>query len=164
MGDCLMTSRIGAETRARITRAWPDILAKIAAGALVGPTITAAGFSRQMVSAYLLDEPGARATWDEARESSADAFMDQALETANSKTDDSAHARTKIDTLKWAARIRNPRYYGERSTVDMNVRTVDLTRIISDAAARLEQQRTLGRIVEGEVLRAALPASIEALL
>jgi hypothetical protein len=59
----------------------------------------------------------------------------------------------KVDTLKWAARIRNPRLYGDKAQLDVNVRTLDLTRIISDAQARL----AASRIIEGHVIRAALP-------
>lgn len=54
---------------------------------------------------------------------------------------DAAHARTYIDTLKWAARIRNPAAYGDKQQIDMNVRTVDLTAIIQAANARLARAR-----------------------
>jgi hypothetical protein len=63
--------------------------------------------------------------------------------------------RVHVDTLKWAARIRNPRAYSDKSSIDVNVRTVDLTRIISEANARLAA-REAGRVIEGTVLPALL--------
>lgn len=150
-------TRISEETRERIRKAWPDVLAGLAAGELVRDVLARNGISIGEKRAFILGEPGAKEAWDEAREASADAFMDQALETANNPTDDAAHARTRIDTLKWAARIRNPRLYGDKAQLDVNVRTVDLTRIIQDANARLAAARE-PRTIEGQVLPMSLIA------
>ena len=150
-----MVNRIGPDTEARIAAAWPDILEQIADGAEVRRALADAGFTRGMVRAYLANTPGARAQWDDAREASADTFMDMALEVANSKADDAAHARTRIDTLKWAARIRNPRTYSDKAQLDVNVRTVDLTRIIEAANARLAAAQA-GRVIEAESVRLGL--------
>lgn len=139
-------NRIGPETRERIRELWPTIIARLAAGDLIRTILKDCAITDPMKRAYLLTEPNAKAEWDEAREASADAFMDEALHTANTPAVDSAHARTKIDTLKWAARIRNPRLYSDKATLDVNVRTVDLTRIISDAQARLEASRIVGNV------------------
>lgn len=174
--------KIGPETRARITQAWPDILARIAGGQFIKDTLKEYGFSDAELRAYLATEPNARAEWDAAKEQSADAFMLEALEVARNPFEevsigpdgkrlaeplivrrDSAHARTYIDTLKWAARIRNPRAYSDKQTLDVNVKTVDLTRIIQDANARLAAA-TAGRVIEGAVVRAALPQSLDDLL
>lgn len=162
-----MTTRISEQTRAQIRMAWPDILARLAAGDLVKDATKP--FSRQEIACYRLTEPNAQAEWDSAREQSADAFMDEAMDIARARAEplrdmkgelilgkdgqpliiptDSAHARTHIDTLKWAARIRNPRLYGDKAQLDVNVRTVDLTRIISEANARLAAG-SRGRIIE----------------
>jgi hypothetical protein len=139
---------------------WARILAALADGDLVKDTLAAAGIDRHVLRAYLSESARARTEWEQARERSADAFMDMALDCAMAETDKdhAAHARTRIDTLKWAARIRNPRLYGDKSTVDLNVRTVDLTRIIGDANARLAAARELGAIVQGQVIRPALEA------
>ncbi len=150
-----MTSRIGAETRARIVAAWPRILEALAAGELVRDTLRGCGFSVDELRAYKAESPQARAEWDAAREQSADAFMDDAIAAAYNRGLDPAHARVRIDTLKWAARIRNPRLYGDRAALDVNVRTVDLTRIIEAANQRLaaaQAARAVGQVVEGEVL------------
>jgi hypothetical protein len=112
-----------------------------------------AGLNADAMRAYKLENPAAREEWEAAREASADAFMDEALDISNNRDVDPAHARMKVDTLKWAARIRNPRLYGDKAQLDVNVRTLDLTRIISDAQARL----AASRIIEGHVIRAALP-------
>ncbi|HEY5636269.1 MAG TPA: hypothetical protein VIS77_05155, partial [Burkholderiales bacterium] len=83
---------------------------------------------------------------------------DQALEAAHNTGLDPAHARMRVDTLKWAARIRNPRLYGDKAQLDVNVRTVDLTRIIEAANARLAaaQAARAGHVVEGTLVRRAL--------
>lgn len=177
MGQWNMVTRIADETRARITAAWPDILADIASGSLVKDAHNSRGFSRQQISAYILESAERRREWDEAREMSADAFYDEALEIARNPFEevkysatgellekpliiraDSAHARTRIDTLKWAARIRNPRQYSDKSSIDLNVKTVDLTAIIRDANARLAASQVTGRVIAGEVVRRTLDA------
>lgn len=142
-----MTGRISDATRARIAQAWPAVLAALADGALVRDALEDNGITRDMLRAYLAGDAGARLEWDAARERSADAFMDQALEVANNRELDPAHARVRVDTLKWAARIRNPRLYGDKAQLDVNVRTIDLTRIIDAANQRLEAARA-GRIID----------------
>ena len=69
---------------------------------------------------------------------------------------DAAHARNAIDTLKWAAKVRNPRTYSDKQQLDVNIKTVDLTKIINDANARLAASKA-GRVIEGTVLGMALP-------
>ena len=129
-----------------------------------------AGFSHAMIRAYRDASPQARTEWDSAREESADALFDEAMAIARNKgapwldkdgkpvldkhdrpiiiAPDAALARTHVDTLKWAARIRNPRLYGDKAQLDVNVRTIDLTRIIEAANARLAS----ARVIEAEVL------------
>lgn len=134
-----MTTRIGDATREAIRKAWPDILLALATGALVKPTLDKHGLSRMQVHAMMLEVPAMRAEWESAREQSADALYEQALECAleDHHKDLAQHVRTRIDTLKWAARIRNPRLYGDKAQLDVNVKTVDLTAIIVAAQQRL---------------------------
>lgn len=173
-------NRISEETRARIREAWPDILADIAAGSLIKDALAKRDVTDGQKRAFLASEPNARAQWDEAREASADSYHDEALqlvrdpsqvvldEAGNPRIDprngkpliierDAGLVRAHVDTLKWAARIRNPRVYGDKAQLDVNVRTVDLTRIITEANARLEASRMLGagtaQIIEGEAVR-----------
>lgn len=144
----MANQRISPETSARIAAAWPTILGAFADGALVRDTLNELGFTRGMLRAYLANSPQARTEWDLAREESAHALMEDALEVAYNRKVDPAHSRVLVDTLKWAARIRNPKLYGDKAQLDVNVRTVDLTRIIQDANARLasSQARALGDV------------------
>lgn len=118
--------------------------AAIASGALTRDAMAMCGVRPGVVYAYMRENASARKEWDDAREESADAYYDEALtiarSTFNSK-EQVSHARTHVDTLKWAARTRNPRIYGDKQTIDMNVRSVDLTAIIQAANARLANAR-----------------------
>src|SRR5574341_233511 len=176
-----MATRISAELAALIESKWPDILAGIAAGDLVRDVLRAAGIKYSHVRAYIQGDAAKRLEWDDAREESADAFLDEVLAVARARSElalndagepilgkygkalvvavDSALARTQVDELKWAARIRNPRAYSDKAQLDVNVRTIDLTRIISEANARLAAARE-PRILEHEP-PAALPAPEE---
>ena len=147
-----MTSRISDATRERIAQAWPEILDALANGELVRDVLAAHSITRDALRAYKAGNPAACAEWDLAREQSADALFEQALATANDPRVDPAHARVRVDTLKWAARIRNPRLYGDKAQLDVNVRTVDLTRIIQEANARLAAARA-PRVLEGTSVR-----------
>lgn len=158
---------ISLATRERVRAAWPTVLLELAAGDLVRDVLGRAGIADSVKRAYLDTEPGARKQWDEAREASADAFYDEALaiarklpassagngaqsgDTRERPALDSNERRLLVDTLKWAARIRNPRLYSDKQTLDVNVRTVDLTRIIQDANARLAQARAPA-LIEGK--------------
>jgi hypothetical protein len=148
--------------RERLLAAWCDILAGVAAGELVKDVLARNNVTRTILSDYILTDPAAKREWDNARETSADAFMDEALAvardphvdlvTVDGKTETvRRHAdatRVLVDTLKWSARIRNPRQYSDKSQVDVNVRTVDLTQIIRDAELRLANSRQ-GQLIEG---------------
>ncbi len=148
-------TRISDATREKVRQVWPAILEGLAAGRLVRDVLREHGVSNDVLRLYKSESPQARAEWDEARERSADAFMDEAIEAAYNCELDPAHARMRVDTLKWAARIRNPRLYGDKAQLDVNVRTVDLTRIIEAANARLLASQA-GRVLEHESLKALL--------
>jgi hypothetical protein len=156
-----MGTSIGDETRAKVKAQWQFILTELEAGALVAPLLARLGLKPEWIRAYYAGDAQARQEWADARERSGDAFADRALEIAlnpcqiippgekgNEKGNEPliipfepAHARNAIDTLKWAARVRNPRAYSDKAQLDINVKTVDLTRIISEANARLARGR-----------------------
>lgn len=140
--------------RDKIRAAWPDILTALAAGDLVSRTLARHDLKPTAVRLFREESSEANMQWENAREQSADAYMDKAIRTAETDVapQDAAHARTRIDTYKWAARIRNPKLYGDRQNIQLDVRTVDLTRIISDANARLQA----ARVIEGVVVRPLL--------
>lgn len=130
---------ISQETRERIRAAWPEMLLALESGELVKDVLARAALTYGHLGPYLQTEPGARQSWEDAREASAHAMYDEALKVARTPVDKelAQSARLHVDTLKWAARIRNPRLYGDKAQLDVNVRTVDLTAIISAANARL---------------------------
>ena len=138
--------RISAQTRARIYELWPALLSRIAAGAMIGRELEAIGIGRDSIRAVLADNKDMRAEWDEARTASADAFFDDAIETTYSGGDPKL-IRAQVDALLRFAARRNPRTYSERQTLDVNVRSVDLTAIIRDANARLAAYDK-GRVIE----------------
>jgi len=172
-----MTTRISEATRAKCAEHWAEILDEIRYTGLIAPVLRRLGISRPVLHAYMDSTPGAVAQWNAAKETSGDAFAEQALELALNPVAvvtkdkegnvlaepliipmDAAHARTAVDTLKWAAKVRNPRQYSDKSSIDLNVKTVDLTAIIRDANARLAASQVAGRVIAGEVVRKALDA------
>lgn len=149
-----MATRISEATAARIAAAWPGLLDALAAGEVMAPHYAAAGVSADQVRVWRVSRgPSAAAEWDSAREQSADAYADRAAEVANNPGTDSGIARVRLDALKWLAAKRCPRTYSDKATLDVNVRTVDLTRIIEAANARLLAARQVGRVVESEVIQ-----------
>lgn len=135
----------------------------VAAGDSIGDACKAAGVSRHDVRHYRLANPEASREWDLAREQSADAYADRIAELAESPGADANQARVRIDAYKWLASKRNPRVYSDKQQVDVNVKTVDLTRIIEQANARLAASRNpelaarAAAAVDAQVLHAALP-------
>lgn len=149
-----MDCKISEETRERIRTVWPDILEQIAAGAEIRTALGSNLVTRGQIRAYLAGEAGAREQWNDAKRDSADSYFDQVLSIAYNPGPDAAAARVSIDGWKWLAAKRNPAEYNDKAQLDVNVRSVDLTRIISDAQARLEASRIVGN--------AALLAAIQA--
>ena len=155
-----MATRISEETAARIAAAWPDLLDQLAAGEVMAPHYARHKVSADQVRVWRVAGGPERAQeWDTAREQSADAYLDRIIQIADNPGSDSGSARVRIDALRWLASKRNPRAYSDKSTVDVNVRTVDLTSIIQDANARLAAAQ-VGRIIDAQVI----PRELEKLL
>lgn len=157
-----MPTRISEETVAAITAKWDRLLAGVASGLPIGRWTRHCGFTPDMVRAYRRDNPKADREWTQAREQSADAFMDEAIITSRKRGLDPQHARVRIDTLKWAAAKRHPKEYSDRAAVDLNVKTIDLTHVLDDAQARLTAARAaaLGHVIEGAVVRVLEPEAL----
>lgn len=149
--------------RAKIRAAWPELLAAIAGLGNVGDACKAAGVHRGALYAYMMEDQAARREWEIAREQSADECAEKVLDIANNPDTDATRARVRMDAYRWLAAKRNPRQYSDKAQLDVNVRTVDLTRIIEAANARLAAAQA-PRVIEGEVMRAALPAELEKIL
>lgn len=150
--------RISDETRQRIAQVWPDIIEQIACGQEIRVALSSNMVTRDMARAYMASDPSAREQWNEAKTDSADAYFDEVRAIANNRTIDPASARVSMDGFRWLAGKRNPRDYSDKATLDVNVRSVDLTRIISDAQARLEASRIVGNAallgaIEGQARR-----------
>jgi hypothetical protein len=153
-----MVSRASPETLARVADAWDEILGAIAGGAEIKAACADHGLTREAVYAYYKDDAALRAQWDKARTSSADAFMDEALETARNRELDPSHARVLVDTLKWAAAKRNPDHYSDRTRVDVTQR-VDYAGILARAEQRLALQRALAVHAEDAEVIELIPSS-----
>lgn len=160
------------------------MLRDIAAGDLIRDVLKRYDISEGEKRAYLAGNPEGRAQWDEARLASADSFLDEALELARSRAiavyredgeiardksgqplivrPDSGLVRAQVDTLKWAARIRNPQVFSDKAQLDVNVRTVDLTAIINAANARLAAARQPA-LLDGEAREVVDAALLSAL-
>jgi hypothetical protein len=154
-----MATGISEQTRQRIAQAWPEFLARVAAGELIKDVRASLELSEGELRVYRSQVAGAELEWQTARENSADAFAEEAMavaRTSNKTQVEAADARLRVDTLKWAARMRNPKAYSDKQALDVNVRTVDLTRIIQDANARL----AASRVIEGHVVRQAIAAPL----
>lgn len=132
-----MATRLSDATRMRIAAAYPGLLDALAAGAIMADYYQAARVSADQVRVWRMEDQARELEWQAAREQSADAYADQISEISNNPGFDSGIARVKIDGLKWLASKRNPKTYSDKAQLDVNVRTVDLTRIISEANARL---------------------------
>jgi len=133
---------IGAEVRAKIERAWSDILDSVATceRTLEKAAIELAGVGVRSVQRYARETPGARAELDAALLDGAELSIARIPELVL-QTPDARRARVLAEYLWKIAASRDPARFSERSRVDLNVRTVDLTAIIRDANARLEQAR-----------------------
>lgn len=148
--------RISEETHASVLKAWPDILDALASGAAVNHVLKSHQLTRGIIAAFMAGEPGAREQWETAKEVSAEEFFDRLVQlaTAEFKDIDPTRARAVMDSYKWLAAKRNPRVYSDRSQVDVNVKTIDLTRIIQEANKRLKDGRqalSAPRIIDVDV-------------
>lgn len=156
-----MDGKISEETRERIAEAWPSILDAVGAGEL-GVTVEAAakllaGVGIRSVQRYALQTPGARDELDQALRDGADALIERLPSLIMAETD-ARRARVLVDTLFRIAAARDPKRYGQKASMTLDVRTVDLTRIISDAQARLEASRIVGNVALLAAIQApALP-------
>ena len=139
---------LSENVRQKVQAAFPEILQAIRDGARVDRTCTAHGLDRRDVWAYGSKDTELRAAWYDAMKESADAFLDKAMDAAENAGKDAKAARVQLAAYQWIAEKRDPERYGQRVRNDINVKTIDLTRIIQDANARLIAQQH-GRIIEG---------------
>lgn len=150
-----MTTRIGDDARATLLKIWPDLLNALETGESFGPILELAGIARGSLRAYRLENPERDKEWAMAREHGGDAYADKINEIANNAMLDANSARVRIQAFQWLAAKRNPRVYNDKQSLDVNVRTVDLTAIILAANQRLAHARQ-GALIEGELVTPSL--------
>lgn len=132
-----MATHNSAATVARIEAAWSDLIAAVAAGRRMDQACEAASLMPDQVRVYRVTRPEREREWQSARKQSAEAFADKVLEILEGPIADGAVARAKMDGWKWLASKRDPASYSDKQQVDINVKHVDLTRIIEAANARI---------------------------
>lgn len=135
------------EKQRQVAAVFPDILQAIRDGARVDKTCEAYGLDRRIVWQYWSNTPALRTAWYDAMKESADAFLDKAMDAAENAGKDAKAARVQLAAYQWIAEKRDPERYGQRTRTDLNIKTIDLTRIIQDANARLAAQQQ-GRIID----------------
>ena len=150
---------VGDETRERIKKAWPHILDAVATGSatLEQACQDLAGLGVRSVQRYARATPGARDELDEALADGADILVER-LPSLIMTTPDARRARVLADIILKIATARDPKRYGARAQMDINVKSVDLTQIISNAQARLDAARLVGNAallgaIEGQAQR-----------
>ena len=148
-------SKVGERARAVIEQIWPALMDALETGEEFGSILEAAGVSRGAVRAYRLEDPAKDREWAMAREFGADAYADKINAIANNPGADANLARVSIQAWQWLAAKRNPRVYSDKTQIDMNVRTVDLTAIIQAANARLAAARQ-AQVIDGSCERVEL--------
>ena len=88
---------------------------RIADGELIGAAAKAEGIERTTVWRWLREDESFRNAYARAREEAADALADEALEVARGSVPERAASdRLLVDTLKWTAAKRRPRYYSDK--------------------------------------------------
>lgn len=93
------------------------------------------------VSEWLNKYDGWPEQYARAKEQQADAIFDECLAIADSADPEDAQvARLRIDTRKWMAGKLRPKKYGDRSTVDLNVKG-DLVETLQARRNALAQKR-----------------------
>jgi hypothetical protein len=138
----------------------------MASGGRVDLACAAAGIKPDQLRAFRVARPALNAEWQLAREESADAFAEKGLAELEKELPTQAAvgaARARADYYRWLASKRNPRTYSEKAQLDVNVKTIDLTRIIEAANARIIESQAVRVIGHKTGSDHASPARVPAL-
>jgi hypothetical protein len=149
---------ISQDTRARVAAVWEQILDAVATceQTLEQAAAHLAGVGIRSVQRYARETPGARRELDDALLDGAELSVAR-IPQLIMDTPDARRARILAEFAWKIAASRDPGRFGERSRVQLDVRTVDLTAIIRDANARLAAYDK-GRVIEHETLDAITPS------
>lgn len=147
---------IGPEVRAKIASAWQDILDAVAECKLTLEQAAEqyAGVGIRSVQRYARSTPGARAELDDALTDGAE-LMVARIPSLILDTPDARRARVLAEFAWKIAASRDPKRFGDRSRVTMDIRTLDLTDIVTAASKRLADSRAQ-RVIDAEVIKPAL--------
>ena len=143
--------------RAQIAPHWDAILEAVASNqkTVYQAGIDIAGASISSIQRYARQVPGAREQLDAALADGCELMMAQIDEMIKTEPD-ARRARVRADFQLKLAQSRDPKRWGERMRHDVTVKTLDLTRIISEANARLAGARA--PLTIDHATGAALPA------
>ena len=147
---------VGPDIRAKIAPAWPAILDAVAECKLTLEQAAEriAGVGIRSVQRYARSTPGARQELDAALLDGAE-LMVARIPSLILDTPDARRARVLAEFAWKIAASRDPKRFGDRSRVTMDIRTLDLTDIVTAASKRLVESRAQ-RVIEAEVIVPAL--------
>lgn len=135
-----MAHYLSDEARARVAAVWPDLLARIANGDRIGDVLQALGLTRDAVRAYRVLVDKADEEYEQARKDSAASLFEDLRDLARRRSKDQVEAadkRAEMDITRWMIQKLDPKNYSDKAQLDVNVKTMDLTRIVEAANARL---------------------------
>lgn len=146
--------QVSAETRAMIEAVWPEIVDAVATCELTleKAAIQLAGVGVRSVQRYALQTKGARAELDQALKDGADVMVDRIPELIMT-TPDARRARVLAEYYYKIAASRCPERYGQRSAIDLTMRSIDVTQTLIAAQARLEAARAVLPAILGQATR-----------
>jgi hypothetical protein len=158
---------VSPETRAAIERVWPEILDAVATCELTleGAALKLAKVGVRSVQRYARETPGARKELDDALLDGAELSVARIPQMVM-EMPDARRARVLAEYLWKIAASRDPQRFGQSARMQLDVRTVDLTRIIQDANARLAASRPPALIehATGELVPEAGAGTLGAIL
>ena len=97
------------------------VCARIEQGELIASASKAEGVTRSAVWEWARKHADLGDMYARARDASADALAEEALEVARASTSETYGAdRVRIDTLKWAAAKRRPKEYGDKQSIEVS--------------------------------------------
>lgn len=154
-----MARELTEAMRAQIAPHWEAILEAVASNqkTVYKAGIDIAGASISSIQRYARCVPGAREQLDAALADGCELMMASLDEMIQSEPD-ARRARVRADFQLKLAQSRDPKRWADRMRHDITVKTLDLTRIIADANARLTSSRAPALI--DHATQAVIPSPI----
>lgn len=161
-----MDTQISPELLSRVAAAFPMVMEAVADGRALETAAKAHNLSRAAIRRYMAVSPEARAEFELARTQQTEALMDELMEVQASTTIDPRLQANRIKALTWMIEKRDPQRYGQRSSVDLNVKgQIDLTRALADSDKReqdLLARRAALALPAAVVVNSPVPAESDA--